>query len=452
METNSPERNLEAVARELLTLQRISNTMISTSFLDDVLKSIIEGLEKGLNYDAGILFIKDHAEKTLYPHLINRNRFIQEVESMLKCSFSSLSFSLEDKQNALSRSVQRRSILTTDLLDEVLFGAPVNIPPNIGQAILEKTGVKKFIAIPMVIRDEVGGVFLCATSRSRISGPELESLKNFANHAGLALDNAQIMNNLKSTQRELSEKNERLNRAYETLRELEKLKEGLVGMVVHDMKNPLTSVRGYMELILETTQEKPENMALINYIKKAYEGSEELLKMIHNLLDISRMEDGKFVLNRTMTNIPELVTSVYQQQEIVARTNERTLLLEPFPEMPALLIDYDILQRVMANLISNAIKHTAKKGTIRIISHFEPKTGVTLCVEDDGEGIPEEYLEFIFQKFSQVKGKRYRNTHNVGLGLTFCKMAIENHQGRIWVESEVNKGSKFFVWLPLKGE
>src|SRR5262249_16209662 len=160
-------------------------------------------------------------------------KFIQVLEERLGCSFSSISIAHSTKQNLLAQSIRERKILMTEYLDEVLQGA-VNLPPDLGEAIARTTGVKKFIAVPMVIRGEVGGVIPCASTHTEITPPEIESLKNFANQAGLALDNTQILNSLKSTQRELSQQNERLNKAYKDLRDLEALKDGLVGMVVHD--------------------------------------------------------------------------------------------------------------------------------------------------------------------------------------------------------------------------
>lgn len=443
----SRERSLEEVTRELISLQKISSAMISTSYLDDVLQIIVEGLEKALQYDAGILFIADQTTNCFYPHITHRNAFIQTLESRLKINLGSLSISGVEKNNLLVQSVLQRKILFSELLNEVLVGASANIPPDLSEAISQATGVRRFAAVPMIIRNDVAGVILCATRRPAITNPEIESLRNFANQAGLALDNAQIMNSLKSTRSQLSQQNEKLNDALGHLKALEEMKNGLTGMVVHDMKNPLTSIRGYLELIIETTSSAAENQALLGYIRKAYESSEDLLKMIHNLLDISRMEEGKFALSRTECRISDVLTAVCEQLDIVAKSNQRDLRLKVADDVPLISIDADIIHRVVANLVSNAIKHTRKGGHIELSTQVHGND-VRVCVQDDGEGIPKEYLESIFEKFSQVKGQGYRNTHNVGLGLTFCKMAVETHGGKIWVESEPDQGSRFYFTLP----
>jgi len=443
------KRDLEQVTRELITLQRISNALISTSYLDDVLKIIVEGLEKGLMYESGILFISDPKSKTLYPHLTHRNAFIQYMEELLGVNFSSLTISLSQKGNLLAGAIQEKKILTSELISEVFYGLSVKVPNDLGQKLTKKLGVRQYATVPMIVREEVAGVILCVTSRPVITKPEMESLTNFANQAGLAVDNAQIMNSLKRTQSELALKNERLNKAVIELQDLERLKNGLTDMVVHDMKNPLTAVRGYLELILETAEDKSSQGHVFSFIEKAYESSEDLLKMIHNLLDISRMEEGKFVLNSAECQIQDILKAVFSQQEIIAKNNQRNLILEPCQDIPPIKVDYDILHRVVGNLVSNAIKHTRRDGNIKIkISDDPDRGGILVCVEDDGEGIPPEFLNSIFEKFSQVRDKNWKNTHNVGLGLTFCKMAVENHQGKIWVESEVDKGSKFYFWLP----
>jgi len=303
----------------------------------------------------------------------------------------------------------------------------------------------------MIIRDEVAGALFCATSTSVLTDPEIESLKNFANQAGLAIDNMQMMNRLRSTQNELSLKNERLATAYGDLRSLEELKNGLIGMVVHDLKNPLTAIRGYLELVIETAQAKPETASFVDYMRKAYDSSDDLLKMIHNLLDVSRMEEGKFHLNLSRVDIYDLLRGVRDQMEIVAQGQSRELILIEDKAIPPVSLDADIIQRVMGNLIGNAIKHTNKNGRITVSVKHDPDKSITVCVADDGEGIPKKFHDLIFEKFSQVKTEQYRNTHNVGLGLTFCKMAVENHDGRIWVESEEDKGAKFFFKIPIKG-
>jgi signal transduction histidine kinase len=145
--------------------------------------------------------------------------------------------------------------------------------------------------------------------------------------------------------------------------------------------------------------------------------------------------------------LQDVIKTVFEQLHIVAQNSQRELTLNIDENLQPMDIDYDIVQRMVSNLVSNAIKHTRKGGKIIIHTTDKPKE-VIVCVEDNGEGIPQEYHEKIFEKFSQVKGEKYNNTHNVGLGLTFCKMAVEEHKGKIWVESELEKGSNFYFSLP----
>src|SRR5262245_16527278 len=137
-------RSLEEVTRELLALQTVTNTLISTSYLDDILKIIVEGLEKGLNCAAGVLFITETSDHSLYPHLTYRSSFVQTVEEKLGFSFSSVNIKQNVKGNLLAQAAQQRKILQSEYLSEVLHGA-INLPLDLDQQVSRATGVHRYI-------------------------------------------------------------------------------------------------------------------------------------------------------------------------------------------------------------------------------------------------------------------------------------------------------------------
>jgi len=176
--------------------------------------------------------------------------------------------------------------------------------------------------------------------------------------------------------------------------------------------------------------------------------------MINDLLDISKMEDGSLRLDYSDVVPAEVVNHAVQQVASLARDKNLTLAIHLAPDLPPLPADEDKLRRTLVNLLGNAVKFTPEEGTITVstsliqadsISQFP---AVLFSVADTGEGIPKEAFERIFEKFGQVETRKSGRKMSTGLGLTFCKMAVEAHGGRIWVESELGKGSVFSFVIP----
>ncbi len=241
---------------------------------------------------------------------------------------------------------------------------------------------------------------------------------------------------------------EETRNSYRKLEQLEKTKDSLTHMIVHDLNNPLMSVSGRLQLL----QMGPEDMFTNeqkNNLDQALLSVNELKVMISNLLDINKMEEGKLVLRYENINLEHLLQEVLNEMKIIAEIEGKKIALEIAENMPKTSADKELIRRVIANFITNAIKHTPNQGTV-IVKAFYEKENKEFCVqvEDLGEGIPEEYWGKIFEKFVQLEDEQAKRGR--GLGLAFCKMAVEAHGGRIWVESEVGKGSTFYFTIPIK--
>ena len=237
----------------------------------------------------------------------------------------------------------------------------------------------------------------------------------------------------------------------EKLIALDRMKDGLTHMIVHDLKNPLTAIMGYLKIVtskmlgdVPETQLKPLN--------GAYRNSEYLLHMIANLLDISRMEEGQLKLQYEKFKIQEIIEPNIEGLKILAEPDKKTLSMEIPENLPELNADKGLLYRVLTNLMSNSIKHTyANEGQVKVTASVDTKNQmVQVNVIDNGEGIPKEYQDKVFDKFTQVDTKKLGKKFDTGLGLTFCKLAVEAHGGKIWVESKLDKGSTFSFTIPLK--
>jgi len=223
---------------------------------------------------------------------------------------------------------------------------------------------------------------------------------------------------------------------------LDKVKDDLTHMIVHDLRTPLTSLLAGLQTLEPSEQDR-------EILDISIAGGNTLLGMINDLLDISKMEEGLLTLDRTEFSFAELVEEAFRQVSWLADDKGLDLRADIPPELMPLNADMEKLRRVLVNLLGNAVKFTPAKGHITVTARVDAtKKEVIVGVSDTGEGIPKEAFERIFQKFGQVETRKAGKTKSTGLGLTFCKLAIEAHGGHIWVESEPGQGSTFFFTLP----
>jgi signal transduction histidine kinase len=243
--------------------------------------------------------------------------------------------------------------------------------------------------------------------------------------------------------REIAEKNEKLLR-------LEKTKEGLIQMIVHDLRSPLTALIGYIELIL--LDKSNFSQSQLDSLEKSLQSCLELRDMIQALLDINRMEEGKLTLEKKSTDLVKLIHGIIGQFDLRAKKNMVSLSFKRSKELPLLPVDPALIKRVIANLLANAIRHTPSGGRIEIsLNPCQHNGSLHLSVCDTGEGLAPEYHQKIFEKFEQVRLKKAGVAVGAsGLGLAFCKMAVEAHDGNIWMESDgEDQGSTFHFTLPV---
>jgi signal transduction histidine kinase len=175
----------------------------------------------------------------------------------------------------------------------------------------------------------------------------------------------------------------------------------------------------------------------------------KLLNLVDSLLDISKMESGMITLDREPMQLAPLCTHVIDELSSVAKVMEISLTASIPDQLPILDIDTDKIERVLLNLVDNAIKFTAAGGYVSIAAIPEPESEfVRIEVRDTGTGIPDEYKGLLFDRYAQVNGQRGRR-RGTGLGLTFCRMAVEAHGGRIWIEDNPPGGAVFIFTLPV---
>jgi two-component system sensor histidine kinase/response regulator len=227
------------------------------------------------------------------------------------------------------------------------------------------------------------------------------------------------------------------------LRELEKLRDDLVHMVVHDMRSPLTVILGNIELAqLAADSGRPVNSS---GLEAARHGAESLMDMIDSLLDVSRLEEGKMPIKSIECDLYDLAGVSLGTYRPLAEKKHIALTLEGEPAR--LKADPALIRRVIDNLVGNAVKFTPAGGRIRLQARTADR-GVRAEVSDSGPPLPPVSYRTIFEKFTQVGLDGNDKTHSTGLGLTFCKLAVEAHGGTIGVESEPGRGNTFWFTLP----
>lgn len=251
-------------------------------------------------------------------------------------------------------------------------------------------------------------------------------------------------------------------------RELARLRDDYTGMLIHDLRAPLTAIMNGIMMVQrgfggDLSSQQQELLSI------AYQGSETMLAMVNTLLDISKMEQGRMTLNYEQLSPYDLVEDAVERLQVAAQQRQITLARDLPAGLPRIEVDRDKIVRVLQNLIDNAVKFSPDRGVVTIgvrylslptdaTSGEHPALSFTIpalpagewlvyWVRDEGPGIPPQYHARIFEKFGQVQQQKSRGT---GLGLTFCKLAVEAHHGQIWLQSHEGLGSTFAFALPVK--
>ncbi len=232
---------------------------------------------------------------------------------------------------------------------------------------------------------------------------------------------------------------------------LARLREDMVHMLVHDLRSPLTVLRGSFGVLRNDLVEisaSKESWALLGMAERS---TDRMMSMVNGLLDIAKLEDGQMPLNTETVSIMELLNDVRYRVTKLADQAKIKIEVEADGELPDLQVDPKHIRRVLENLIDNAIKFTPDEGCIKIMARLEKESYppmMQIGVSDTGPGISEKAQKNLFKKFQTDTGTKSRRG-GTGLGLAYCKLVVEAHEGEIWVESMEGQGATFFMRLPV---
>lgn len=252
---------------------------------------------------------------------------------------------------------------------------------------------------------------------------------------------SRINNELINIRREIERKNSELQKLNEE-------KNILLGIVAHDLRNPLSGIIGIIDL-LESNYNSMSDKNIYELLSFLKESAKNMLEMVNQLLDISMIESGKLKLNYSLHNYQQVISDKYQYYKVLAAKKDIRIKLDIENNLPEVYFDIERINEVLYNLISNAIKFSFPATEIIIRIYLEQDFIVTSVI-DQGPGIPVEEQNMLFKEFQKTSVKPTQDEISTGLGLAIVKKVVNAHQGEIGVRSQINAGSEFYFKLPLK--
>lgn len=292
--------------------------------------------------------------------------------------------------------------------------------------------IHSLMIVPISLHDRIIGVMRVGSRRQDFFTPDqLEFLTIIADELAIIIEMVTLYENLSKTAQELAQ--------------LNKMKDEFLATVSHELKTPLTTIKGFVSVIL-SGEVGPLNEQQLNFLTVTDQSVNRLTHLISNLLDLSRL-NGKVELEFQKVDLAELVKSSVSTMLLKAREKNVSITNELVKGLPQVHADTRWIGQVVDNLLINAIKYAGSGASVKVTG-TDKGEAVVVCVEDNGPGIPLEEQKMVFDKF--YRGKASANqVPGTGLGLAISKSVVEKHGGKIWVESKPGKGSKFCFALPV---
>jgi signal transduction histidine kinase len=400
-------------------LADFSNILVREIDLDDLLKNGLHGISKGLSIAYGQLIVLDEGK-------IYRVAHHGDLPKRLI---------VEPKLRALNKSII--------VADELEGGAVKDI--------LDEHGLR--VSAILRSHNEIIGYLLLGDKLSGdiYSKQDVEVIGIMAKELAVAVSNAKAYEEIQDFAATLQERvnhaTSRLRVVNRHLKELDQAKDEFLSLASHQLRTPLTTIKGYLSMVLEGDAGKLNKMQT-EFTQYAFEGSERMVRLISDLLDVSRMSAGRFVIQPTPTDINALMTSEVQQLQSHAESKQLKLsLVMPEAPIPMVMLDENKTRQVVMNFIDNAIYYT-EKGSVTVV--LSVKAGnIHLEVRDTGMGVPPEAQKHLFSKFYRATNAQKSRPDGTGLGLFLAKRVVEDQGGSLIFSSTEGKGSVFGFDIPI---
>lgn len=433
MALNKAQEDLDRKITGLYTLHELGKKVNSTFNIENLFSLINQPFVFKLGFSKSLVMLKDeHSELLVTKSSIGySDAEIKTIETELnKTKFVSFLFKKE-KPMLVNRDTENISR---------------------GYDLLDILNTESFITAPITARNEpVGFILMGNTSLyGKVTEGDTELLSILASQIGTAIENTKLYTELFSSHKELErrvvERTQELEKLNEELKRLNKMKSDFISAVSHELRTPLTSIKGYASILM-TGKLGDVLPAQKERLEKIDKHSNSLVHLINNLLDIARIESGKVQMEMKDISIKEMLDSIIDIISPQVKEKNISLKINSKIKFDKIKADQSQMERVFLNLLSNAAKFTPENGKITI--DIEEKDNDTqFSIEDTGIGIPPQDIQKVFQEFFRADNALDQKIKGSGLGLSLVKKIIEAHKGKIWFDSELDKGTRFTFTLP----
>lgn len=317
---------------------------------------------------------------------------------------------------------------------------------------LERRGIS--VILPLAIKDELVGLMLLGESaHRRRTRKDDKLLRIVSGGIAVAIHNAHAMREIRELNDELKQRvtcaTSELARSNRQLQKLDSAKNDFISMASHQLRTPLTSIKGYLDMLLEGDF-GPLTDAQRQVVSEAFSSSERMVQLINDFLSVSRLQTGKFIINLQPTRLDRLVKEEVMLLAVVATQRNIQLKTHVARGIPPIQADGEKLRQVIMNMIDNAIYYSRPDSTVHISLKIE-QSAIVFLVEDTGIGVPKAEQAELFGKFFRATNARQRRPDGTGVGLFLARKVIAEHDGEIIFSSIEGKGSTFGFRLPLAG-
>jgi len=428
----------------LATLLRLGQLMNSTLDLKQVLETAIDQVIAFVGAERGFILLVDLESGRVWGEAL---RGIDKLALE-----DTLSGKDENNRAEISRTLvenvldTQQAVVSVNAMEDPRFAARKSV---------QLTHLRSVLCVPLIAQGRLLGVmYLDNRLKSGVfTDHHLAMLAAFANQAAVAIENARLYDNLRRSLEDRLRLQDELHQQETSrlaLEEASRLKSDFIGFVAHELRNPLTTIRGYVQTILADTEHTLDEETKEEFHLAIEADADRLLDMINELLDVSRLEAGRpLSLALKPVDLKILLEKLVRRHRYYKYMTSRHNLVCDLPEdLPILEADEDKLSQIFANLLSNAIKYSPDGGDIRV-SALQNGDGVMVRVSDSGVGMAQDQCSRLFRQYERVEREAIKNIPGTGLGLYLIKHLVELHGGEIRCESEPGKGSVFIVQLPL---
>ncbi|PIP22133.1 MAG: hypothetical protein COX38_02290, partial [Candidatus Nealsonbacteria bacterium CG23_combo_of_CG06-09_8_20_14_all_39_25] len=411
--------------------------------LDKLSSLIINTLINTMKLDKAVTLLREPGDGE---YRIQKNIGFREENGISLVKDNFLTVWLERTQKPLV--YEELSLIVRDTTEKEEKGRLQTLQSNMKR-------IEAALCLPLFIEEKIIGMIVLGNKLSGepYSTQDIELLTNLANQASIALQNAKLYSEVrgfsKKLEREVEKATQELREAYEDLKKLDKAKSEFISIASHQLRTPLTAIKGYISMINEGTYGKlPENMG--GPLNNIYASNERLIKLVNDLLSVSRIEAGRMETKLEKLSLESLISSVLEELSNIAKEKGLYLKWEkPKKPLPKISVDKDQFRQVVMNVIDNAIRYTEKGGITIKCEMQDAKCKIE--VSDTGAGITKAELSKMFESFSRGAAGTRLYTEGVGLGLYVARKFIEAHDGKVWAKSKgKDKGSTFYIELPMK--